>query len=430
MKRLTKILIACGVVALIGGGAAVAFAGRAKEPDKRDLATVKKGTLDVSVAETGTVQPLTKVEVKSRIAGQVAKVFVDVGDRVTRGQAVIQLDTTDLGRELARSRSDVDAAKAQLAKLEAGARKEEIAQSRAELRQAEAEHARAEGDFRRTSQSQAAGTLTLREVDQIRSEYEASRARLAAARARLALILAGSRREDIAAAAAQLARAEVAQRAAEDQLSYATIRSPMDGVVIKRGIEAGEFVSPGVSALAQGGAILTIADLSKLIISTALNQVDVGRVRKGLPVEVRVDSAPDRVFKGSIRKVAPAAEVANQGQNAIQTFTVETLVGAGEADATILRPGMTADLDIKVVSKPGVLLLPVEAVVRGKGNEATVTLPGKAKKGAKSDGKDANTRKIVLGMSNDHEVEIAKGLKEGDKVVIKPASAADNSMKF
>ncbi|MBM3269491.1 MAG: efflux RND transporter periplasmic adaptor subunit [Candidatus Sericytochromatia bacterium] len=426
MKRLTKVLIAVGAVVAIGGGAAVALGSRSKGPDKRDMATVTRGSLEVTVAETGTVQPLTKVEVKSRIAGQVAQVFVDVGDRVKKGQPVIQLDTTDLQREVARSQADVAAARAQLDKLRAGARKEERAQARAETEQARAEVARAEGDFRRARSGLESETLTVREFDQARAEVETARARLAAARARQALVEAGSRPEDVAAAVAQLARAEVALQAARDQLAYATIRAPMDGVVMKRGIEAGEFVSPGVSALAQGGAILTIADLSKLVISTALNQVDVGRVRKGLPVEVRVDSAPDRVFGGTIRKVAPAAEAGKEGQNAIQTFTVETLVSAGEREAAILRPGMTADLDIKVVTVRGVLLLPVEAVVRGKGNEATVTLPGKSAK----DAKKPETRAIVLGLSNDREVEIKSGLKEGDKVVIKPPSAAENSMKF
>jgi HlyD family secretion protein len=428
VKRLTKILISLGGVLVVGGGAALAIGGvgggLGKGKGADDVIKVERGDLSVTVAETGIVQPITKVEVKSRIAGQASKVFVDVGDRVSKGQPVIQLDTTDLERNVAQSRADVEMATARLARLRAGARPEEREASRAEELQAEADFRRAQADYKRVGAAKAFGSLTDREVEQVRAEYESSKARLAAARSRRRLVLAGSRSEDIAEAAAQLSRAQVSLQAAQDQLSYATIRSPMNGVVITRHIEAGEFVSPGVSALAQGGAILTIADLAKLIINTNLNQVDVGKVKKGLPVDVRVDSAPGRTFKGHVRKVAPAAEAQKDQGNNIQTFLVETLVGEGEADATILRPGMTADLDIQVTTKKAILLLPVESIVRGKGDEATVTLPA-AKKDAKPE-----TRPIKLGMSNDHKVEIVSGLKEGEKVLIKPASSADNAMKF
>ncbi len=481
MKNLTKALIGVGLVCVIGGGAAFALLGKGKKADDKDLATVERGDLSITVAETGIVEPLTKVEVKSRIAGQVSKVFVDVGDRVTKGQPIIVLDTTENERDLARAEADVASARATLAKLVAGARPEERAASRADLRQAEAEAIRAASEFKRSRVAQQAGTLTPQEIDGIQAKYSSSQAQVAAAKARLALVEAGSRVEDIDQAKAQLRRAEVQLQSARDQVAYGTIRAPMNGVVIGRGIEAGEFVSPGMSALAQGGAIMTVADLSKLIITTNLNQVDVGKVRKELPVDVRVDSAPGKVFHGSIRKVAPAADAkASSGnQAAIQTFTVETLVAAKDTDASILRPGMTADLDIQVTTRKNVLLLPVEAVNRGRGDEATVTLPGKPgdgkdKKGkdgkdAKADGsgkdikatkgggdsaktasagasgkgrggrgpggkKDAEgdgiTRNIKIGLSNDHQVEIVSGLKEGEKVIIKPASAADNSMKF
>lgn len=486
MKPLTKVLIAAGVVAVLGGGAAFAFFGKQRKLDERDLATVERGDIHVTVAETGIVEPLAKVEVKSRIAGQVKRVLVDVGDKVVKGQPIILLDTTESERELARAEADVAAAKANLARLLAGPRPEERAEARADLALAETEYARASAEFKRSRPAQEAGTLTVRELDQIRADYIGSQARLSAARARLARIMAGSRIEDIDQARAQLKRAEVALQSARDQLGYGTIRATMTGVVIKRGIEPGEFVSPGVSALAQGGAIMTIADLSKLVITSNLNQVDIGKVRKGLPVDVRVDSAPGRVFHGRISKVAPAADEkpASNNQNSIQTFTVETLVADKDTDASILKPGMTADLDIQVQTRKNVLWLPVEAVVRGRGDEATVTLPGKpgehgdgegkhrgkgdrgpglregrgdgatgaqgpsarvsrrgvrfgggpvgmGDKGGKGPGSvDGVTRKIRIGVANDYQVEILEGLQEGDKVLIRPPSAADNSMKF
>lgn len=419
----TKTIVIGGVLILaIASGTGWMVLGRGKSAKSDDTAKVKKGQIVITVAETGTVQPLIKVEIRSRVAGQVNKLFVDAGDHIDKAQPLMQLDTTDTERNNAQASADLAIAKSRLARLIAGARPEELAESKADVRQAEAEFDRARTEYQRSRVALDAHALTTREFDAARGDYETSRARLEASRARLAKIKAGSRSEEIAEARAQLVKVEVALKATEDQIAYATIRAPMSGTVIKRGIEVGEMVSPGVSAISQGNPILVVADLSKLIITTNLNQIDVGKVRKGQVVEIRVDSAPGKVFKGSIRKVAPAADASKDGQNSIQTFAVETIVDG--SDAAVLKPGMTADLDIKVATLENALYLPVEAVVRGKGDDGTVTLPGKDKKGK------ALTRKIKLGQSNDHQIAITKGLAEGEKVVIKPPSASENSMKF
>lgn len=383
-------------------------------------AKVERGTLAVTVAESGTVQPLTKVEIKSKIAGQVAKLLVDVGDKVEKGQLLIQLDTTDIERSRAQSEADRDMAKARLDLLKAGSRPEDLSEAQAQVAQAEATHERSRSDYRRSQEAVKAGTITPREAEGAKGEYLSSKAQLESARSRHAKLKAGARAEEIAEARAQLQKAEIALKAAEDQLSYASIRSPMAGTVIKRGIEVGEMVSPGVSATAQGTSMLTVADLDRLIISSNLNQVDVGKVHKGQNVEVRVDSAPGQVFHGTIRKVAPAAETSKDGASSIQTFPTETILSGTEAQA--LKPGMSADLDIKVTTKQAALYLPVEAIVRGKGNEGTVTLT------TRKDKKPA-TKSVKLGLSNDHQIEILEGLKEGEVVLIKPA-ASDNTMKF
>jgi len=420
VARPVKTFIALGVVGVLGiGGVTAVTLGKGKG-SKEPTAKVERGELKVVVSETGTVQPLTKVEIKSKVAGQVAKLLVDVGDKVEKGQLLIQLDTTDMERERAQAEADRASAAARLAMLKAGARPEEIAEARAQVTQAEATYDRAKADYARSQEAVKAGTITPREAESAQSDSDATRAQLAAAQSRLKKLVAGSRREEILEAQAQLDKANVHLKAMEDQLSYASIRSPMAGTVIKRGIEAGEMVSPGVSATAQGTSMLTIADLDRLIIASNLNQIDVGKVRKGQHVEVRVDSAPGNVFGGEIRKVAPAADKTQDGNSTIQTFPIETILTHTNAD--VLKPGMSADLDIQVTTKEKALYLPVEAVVRGKGNEGTVTLPGKDKK--------PDERKVTIGLTNDHQVEILTGLQEGDAVLVKPASSADNSVKF
>ncbi|MBO9541806.1 efflux RND transporter periplasmic adaptor subunit [bacterium] len=417
-----KTVAVLGVVVALGAGAATFASINKGKKNAEPHAKVERGALRVVVSETGTVQPLTKVEIKSKVAGQVAKLLVDVGQKVEKGQLLIQLDTTDMERERARAAADRDQAAARLALLKAGSRREELTEARAQVSQQEAAFARAEADYRRSEEALKAGTITPREAESARSDYFAAKAQLDASRARLAKIKAGPRLEEIAEAKAQLARAEVALKATEDQLSYASIRSPMAGTVIKRGIEVGEMVSPGVSATAQGTSMLTVADLDRLIIASSLNQIDVGKVRKGQKVEVRVDSAPGKVFTGEIRKVAPAAEASKDGQSTIQTFPIETILAGTDADA--LKPGMSADLDVLVTNKEGALYLPVEAVIRGKGLSGSVTLPAK-EKGAKP-----ATASVTLGLATDTQIEILSGLVEGQEVLIKPAPSADNTMKF
>lgn len=426
LSRRKKLIVAGVLVLLVGGGGTTAVLGskRAAAP-KQDTVEVAQGPLKVVVSETGTIEPLTKVEIKSRVAGQVAKLLVDVGDRVEKGQLLLQLDTTDMDRERARVEADRDMMKARLQMLEAGARPEEIQEAQAQLEQAKSAYQRAEAEYQRSQAALKAQTITLRDAESARNDYDGARAQLDAAKARLARLKAGARAEELMEARAQLSKAEVALRAAQDQLDYASIRSPMAGTVIKRGIEVGEMVSPGVSATAQGTSMLTVADLDRLILKSSLNQIDIGKVKKGLSVEVRVDSAPGKVFVGAIHKVAPAAEASKNGQDGLQTFPIETILTATPgAQAELLKPGMTADLDIQVTTKPDALYLPVEAVVRGKGNDATVTLPAKSKE-AKPE-----TRKIKLGIANDHQIEVVEGLMKGDAVLIKPASSADNAAKF
>jgi len=425
VSRRKKVIVA-GVLVLVLGGGAAAFMLKGKgKASQEATAKLEQGELAVAVAETGTIEPLTKVEIKSRVAGQVSQLLVDVGDRVEKGQLLIQLDRTDMERERARSAADRDMVKARLEMLEAGSRPEEIQEARAQLEQAKSAFTRAEAEHRRSQAALKAETITLRDAETARNDHDVARAQQAAAKARLARLTAGARAEELMEARAQLSKAEVALSAADDQLSYASIRSPMAGTVIRRGIEVGEMVSPGVSATAQGTSMLTVADLDRLILKSSLNQIDIGKVRKGLTVEVRVDSAPGKVFVGTIHKVAPAAEASQNSQDGLQTFPIETILKGETGGRTdLLKPGMSADLDIRVTTKPNALFLPVEAVVRGKGDEGTVTLPAAGK-----DGK-TETRKVKLGLTNDHQIEIVEGLSKGDTVLIKPASSADNAAKF
>src|SRR5262249_44866244 len=147
--------------------------------------------------------------------------------------------------------------------------------------------------------------------------------------------------------------------------------------VIQRGIEPGEVVTPGVAATFEGKPLLVVADLSELKVKINLNQIDVAKVRLTQPVDVTVDALAGKKFVARVSKVAPAA-VLEKGKD-VETFPVEaTLMREAEGrpndsgsagDVAAIKPGMTADVKIKVDKKPNVLVLPIEAVVTEKAKQ-------------------------------------------------------------
>lgn len=411
------------VVALAAGGGWYYYAHNQHEAlDPEALVLAHKGDLEIVITETGRIQPRTKVDVKSKVAGQVQSVPVHEGQVVKAGDVLLQLDPHDSQRAFAQAEADREVAKAELDGLMAGPRDEDLAEAQAAIEQARARKRQADADHARAAQALAAKSLTPREWDQATEAATEANAGLKAAQSKLDRLKAGARTDEIAGARARLRKAEVALQAARDQLASCVIRSPIAGTVIHRGIEVGELVTPGVSETGNREPLLSVADLSSLVVESDINQIDVGKLAVGQPVTVRVDTLPGASFKGEVYKVSPAA-VAGRERD-VQLFPMETLVR--DTAGSRLRPGMSADLDIFVASRHDVLLLPVEAVTREKGGVGRVTFVRK-----RTDGKWAReTRTVRLGAASDQEVEILSGMEDGDQVLIDPPSAKDNVNKF
>ena len=360
-------------LALIAGVVFVAGRSRATVTpiDAALVVTVQKRALEVEVLETGRIQPREKVDIKSKIAGQVASVLVKEGVHVTKGEVLVILDPIDYQRELAKADADV-------------------AQANAALDFARLSHARAK---RGVEQSIVART----ELD------------LAA--------------HELRAKGVSVQSAEVTRSVARDRLGYTKIVSPMDGTVIARGIEPGEAVVPGVQSTFEGKALLTIADLSSLLVKVNLNQIDVAKVSVGRAATLTLDALPGHTYKALVTKVAPASvKLAGKEQ---EVFPIEASM---EAPDGLVKPGMTSDVRIHLDAKQGVLVLPLEAVVKESGRTFVLrVLP--AERGEKVESRTEKVE-VVLGLRNDREVEIASGTSEGMRVLLRPASAAENETKL
>lgn len=308
------ILIALYVIwrVFFGGTAEITYA---TEP-------LEKGQLRVTVSATGNLAPTNQVTVGSELSGLIAAVNVDNNDHVTRGQILVRLDISRLTDTINQSRAALAAALAKVQEAEATA-----AQAAATLR-------RQEEVFRISGGKVPSAT----ELDNARAD----RARAQAA---------------VASARAAVAQAEAQLSADRTQLAKATIRSPVNGVVLSRTIEPGQTVAASFNA----PTLFTIAeDLQQMRLEVKVDEADVGQVRKGQKATFQVDAFPGRTFPARIERV-------DLGANTTGTTTTSTVI-AYTARLTVdnrdglLRPGMTATADITTNEKSGIWLVPNAAL--------------------------------------------------------------------
>lgn len=345
-----------------------------------------------AVSVTGTIEA-TQVDVSAKIAARILERLVNEGDRVTRGQVLVRLDDEELAAEVRRQEAAVRSAQAALRDLEAGARPEEIEEARAAVaaararlddllagsRPEEIEEARAalksaqatriwtEQDLRRVEALYAKELIATQEVDRARQAYEvalaqeraaaerlalalqgprrhqieAARAGLKAAQDRLALLRAGARPDQIEAARGRLAEAQSALAMARSRLKEMTIRSPIDGVVLRKNLEPGEMASPGV-------AILTLMNPGEIWLRAYVPEEQIGQVKIGDAARVQVDAFPGRVFPGRVTEIASEAEftpknVQTKKERVNLVFRIKIALDNAEG---ILKPGMPADADV------------------------------------------------------------------------------------
>jgi macrolide-specific efflux system membrane fusion protein len=369
-RRRRRVLWGGVAVVVFGVFGTLALRGRGKSEavDPAAIVVVSKKPLAVEILETGRVQPREKVDLKSKVAGQVQAVLVQEGAVVKKGDVLLVLDPTDYQRELAKAEAD-------------------LAQASAALEYARFTRAR-------TERGAAQGVISKIELDQMRHD---ERSRELAVRA-----------------------IGVARSVAQDRLRYTKIVSPIDGIVIARSIEPGEAVVPGVQSTFDGKALLTVADLSALVVKVNLNQIDVAKIAVGRQATLTLDALPGHSYRATITKVAPASvKLAGKEQD---VFPVEAQL---ETPDGLVKPGMTADVRVHLDSKEGILALPIEAVTKESGR-SFVTRVVEKKKGTTSTEKI----EVTTGLRNDRELEVTSGIGEGDKIVLRPGSAAENETKL
>ena len=358
------VLAAASCVPLLACNKADANDGSAR-PYK--VGVVDRGEVRVIVEETGVVSPERSIVVKSPISGVVEQLYVREGDRVQTGQV------------LARIKPDI-------------AQANSLAQLRSEIAKARIARDNAKRDYERAQSLSAIGGITQADLDLRRVTYEQAENQWRTAEDQLQLVQrSGVTAGDSTGATAQWAR----------------ITAPAAGVIIGRGVEAGETVVGGTSAFGGGTELFTMADLSTLLVKAAINEVDIGKVKQGDRVTLTVDAFPGDTAQGVVRLVPPAARL----QERVRVFDVEIEVTGGPR---VLRPGMTANVRISGPLRAETIRVPVEAVLLKEGKPVVYKLGGSGPQPVP----------VTLGLSDLFYVEVLNGLAAGDSIALEDPVAA------
>lgn len=443
-------------------------------PPPRTL-LARTGDIAVEVRETGTIQPVDKVDVRSKVAGRLLSLPITEGQRVRAGQLIATVDRTLLDPQIAQTRAQLEqaqarlqqaqagyrlqvvqsrmavaqatasleTAQAQMAAVSAGARPQELAAQREAVRRAQITLDDSLNTQRRKRSLVAKGFLAQAEADAADVAVDTARSNLAAARQALSLTEAGARAEDVNSARAQVnaarvqlaaARAnalqdavrksDVAQASASVrqiagnlsqlmvQVADTRIVAPASGIVLKKYRQAGEIVQSATTGLSDTHSIVATLG-SRLEVQVGINEVDVAKVKKGAPATIRVDAVPGVTFAGRVAEIAPAS-----------TSSFPDAGGGGGGAAGISKFLVrTAFPRFDPRLRPGMSAGVTILSARRKG---VVVVPLAAlsfteDRGSvqvlRADG-SRETRAVVLGLRSDTEAEVIRGLRAGEKVIV------------
>ena len=290
---------------------------------------------------------ITDAEVSFKIAGRVVERSVSEGESVKAGQPVARLDTSELAQEVALRSAEVRAAEAALAELVTGSRPEEIAQAKAVVRRMQADVARAQADFKRLKKLYEQDNVSGQDYDAAKSAVEVTTAKLGEAQEQLRLVQKGPRIEKIERSRAQLQQTKEALALAETRLSYATLTSPLTGLVLSHHIEPGEFVAPGTP-------IVTVGDLEHVWLRAYVDETDLGRVKVGQAAQVTTDTYSNKVYEGRVSFIASQAEftpksVQTKKERVKLVYRIKITIANPEME---LKAGMPADARITLSDRP------------------------------------------------------------------------------
>jgi len=437
MKTWKKVLIGVGAALVLGVIVAVTVYQSRKNLVTVQTGKVQKQNLASVVSASGEIKPKTYANIGANAMGRIVKLHVKEGDRVQKGQLLAQLEDVQ-------SLADVNATRAsvQAAETDAVAAEANLKTSLADLNRAKSDATHAKLDWDRAQGLYNAALIAKQDYDVKKAAWESADAGLAQAEARVAQAKA---QKDSADKHITQNRANLTRVA--DVLQKTTYEAPFDGVITNLPVREGETVVMGIQN-SPGSTLMTIADMSVITSEVKVDETDIVNVHLGQPADVTIDAIPHKVFHGVVSEIGDNAIVRSTGVATSQStstsqeakdFKVVVTLTDPPAD---LRPGLSSTAKITTATRSSVLSIPIQALTvrtqadlapkdkdagKGKNNvEAATSAPADASKLKEKEevqgvfvirNKKAEFVPVDTGISGTTDIEVTKGLQEGDEVI-------------
>lgn len=393
--RRKRFFVLIGGMLVVGIAAAgfVTLRGASADIDPARLATVERGTMVRSVVATGKVEPITKVEIKSKANGIIRALRVNVDSVVSEGDVLAELDKDQLLAQVRGAEANLLAARAALEGAEAQLKKNTVEAEGPDVEFARRAYERARSLFDQQLLAQSALDDAHSAVDVAENRRRAAQSQLFVSQAR------------VSEARAQVAQAKAAADRAAEDLANATIRAPIRATVLTRDVELGSPVSSILNLGANASLVMTLGDIDQVFVRGKVDEADIGRVQLGQPARIRVETFRDKVFNGRVTQISPMGVEKDNVTN----FEVRVSI---DNPGKELKANMTANAEIVLEEHQDSLIVPEAAIVYDARKNAFVDLvdPG-AKNGRRR-------VPVKLGVGNGTRIQVTEGIKEGDKLVL------------
>jgi HlyD family secretion protein len=367
--------------------------GSGTKIDPTRLADVTRSDIAKSVVATGKVEPITKVELKSKASGIVEKLLVDVNANVKKGQVLAELDRQEIEAQVDAQRAQLLAAEANVTASEANVQHDKVDAQAPDLPMYKE-------TLERNQEMAKEGIVSQQALDNANRDYLSMLNKQRVAQAQIVVDNA-----KLSQSKAQVAQSQASLKQLEEQLSYTTLNSPMDGIVLSRDVELGDAVS-SILVLGSGATkVMTLGDTKQVYVDGKVDEADIAGVYLGQPARIRIESFKDRVFNGKVTRIAPLGVEKDN----VTTFSVRVSIDNSNGE---IKANMTANAEIISTEHKNALVVPEQAINYDPQKKSFVNVPDpKAKDGMRK-------VDVTVGISNGTKTEILAGLKSGDKVVL------------
>ncbi len=371
------------------------------------LAKVERGSIAKSVAATGKIEPLSKVEIKSKASGIIKFLYVNVGDRVREGQLLVELDKETLEAQLKEAKAVLNAAESKLQEMQSQEKTLRANLHKAQLESESRDYEFLIAEYKRYQGLHSQGLVSKSDFDGVEQKMRAAEVMHKALEAAVTVKEAELEQNGrtINTVRSQVAQAQAQAEQAEENLKYASIRSPINGVVLSRELEVGDAVSSILQLGSNATLIMTLGDVQELYVKGKVDETDIGLVKVDQPVRVTVDAYRSRSFQGKVFRIAPMGVEKDN----VTRFEVRVSI---MNDLDLLKVNMSANAEIVLEEHHNVLVIPESALIYNEKRETSVEVPDASTK--------TGRRQVTVktGLGNGARAELLSGLKLGDQVIL------------